>query len=980
MSQGIEQGTGAGVAEQAKRSGCLKRGCGCGAFFLGAIVVLLAFAPRLAGGLVAGLMEREFDELQGGSLEIPTTALAWTERQRVEGVRLLDPQAREVARLSVELPSIADLVEAFSKVTNGGVIDLGTYRVSIEGDVVVDESGKSNLEAALAPKRAYREGDVVVIEVPGPSDERRQKRDAEDFLKRATLTLELDCPRLTYTDPRLAVEGNRVALHGVRGALKLLEGGSVSLTVEGEQECETRGSFSLEAGAAGFSAERELLPSTWQARLAASNLSGALVDRLSGQEGEVGSLLGESFTVEAAATGAFDEPERADFELRSDALRLAATGALADGRFALAEKSTVLELDPRVAAERVRAWSERMLPEGMAVEVPDEGVRVELRELAFEVPVASDDPLRDARLALDLAIGAFSVRDPLQQGSAEVLPLTGFELSARLVPGEAPEVRVATGFADQPGSAFTVVAKAKEALTTAALEAGAEAIPLEVSITAEGIPVDRLRRLSGQEEAWEELLGGRLALRVDLTVAGSAPLPLELTAKSDHADLLLEGVLEPDRRLHLTGDGLTASLRVPKMVFADLAREYVPEGRVLSSRQAELPIDLRIESLDVDLAKLQESRSLAGASLRLDLGLGAVDYTEELLAKGGQQLALEKSRLSAELRADGRLTAKLSSTLNDSESGSLEVDVTCARGAELLGGGDPAEIPLALEAKAVDFPTRIVDLYTDQDGLLVDVLGPRLSVTAQSDALTTAGGPIVAHASSDLGTFDWKGTYREGVIESGEGGRLEVSAGLSPLFSQRVVGPLVPLLVDLKKGDAAPVLLHGTDLRLPLDGDLSGLDGKLRLELGEISCALLPGLVTELPGLASKVRQSTWIEPIDLSIVKGVVRYDRLPVKIDGRAMVFAGGYDLASGALDLSTDVKLADLGGEAGQLLKSVRKALGDDYAVPLRLGGTVKSPRVSLAPGFLEQAVQDAGKKAVEDELEKHLKKGLKDLLGG
>jgi len=979
MSQGIEQGTSAGVAEPVKRGGCLKKGCGCGAFFLGATVVLLAFAPRLAGGLVAEVMEDEFDELQGGSLEIPTTALAWTERQRVEGVRLLDPQAREVARLSVEVPSIADLVEAFSKVTNGGVIDLGTYRVSVEGDVVVDENGRSNLEAALAPKRKAPEGiDVIIIE--GPRDQHRRERDAEDFLKRAKLTLELDCPRLTYTDPRLAVEGNRVALHAVRGELRLVEGGSVSLEVHGEQECETRGSFSLEAGAAGFSAEHELLPSTWQVRLAAESLSGALVDRLSDLQGEVGSLLGESFTVEAAATGAFDEPERADFQLRSDALRLAASGALSEGRFALVEKATVLELDPEVAAERVRTWSARVLPEGMAIVVPDEGLPLELRELTFEVPLASDDPLRDARLGLDLAVGAFSVRDPFQKGSAEVLPLAGVELSAHLAPGVAPEVRVATGFVDQPGSAVVLTAKAKEALTTASVEAGAGAIPLAVTVAAEGIPVDRLRRLAGEEEAWEELVGGRVALTAETTVAQGAPLPLELTVRSDHAELVLAGVLEHDQRLHLTGDGLTGALRVPKPVFADLAREYVPEGRVLSSREAELPIGLRIEALDIDLAKLQETRSLAGASLRFGLELGAVDYTEELLAKGGQQLALETSTLSAELEADGQLVAKLTSKLNDSATGSLEVDVTCARGAELLGGGDPAAIPLALEAKAKDFPTKIVDLYTGQDGLLVDVLGPRLQVTARSDALTTAGGPVVAHASSDLGTFDWKGTYRDGVIESGEGGRLEVTAGLSPLFSQRVVGPLVPLLVDVKKGDAAPVLLHGTDLRLPLDGDLSGLDGKLRLELGQITCALLPGLAAELPGLASKVWQETWIEPIDLSLVKGVVRYDRLPVKIDGRPIVFAGGYDLASGALDLSTDVRLGDLGGEAGKLLQSVRKALGEDYAVPLRLGGTVKSPRVSLAPGFLEQAVQDAGKKAVEDELEKHLKKGLKDLLGG
>ena len=958
------------------RGGCLKRSCGCGAFFLGGVVVLVALAPRIAGGLVARVVEAEFEEQQAGSLEIPSTELRWTSRQRLEDVRLFDPEGREVAEVSLELPSIADLVEAWSRMQNGGVVELGHYQVSLEADVVVDEEGRTNLEAALAPKRRHFESDVIIHR---PRREEPTDRETEDLLRRIELVVELDCSRLTWTDPRLDVEGQQVALHDVLGELRLAEGGTMTLELAGEQECETRGPFSLEMGMAGFSAAHEMLPSTWQLQLSAANLSGALVDRLSELEGEVGTLLGDTFAVDAAMVGAFKEPQRADFELRSEALRLAAVGELSGGTFALVDESTVIELAPLVAAERVRAWSEEVLPEGMSIEVPPEGLPLEVRELTFAMPFDSEDPLRDAKLEISLALGPFGVGDPFRQGSDDVLSLAGLELSLALLPGEAPAARLATGFADRPGSSLVLDVRGEGPLSAARLEEGAEPYALDVIVEAAEIPIDRLRKLAGAEDAWEELWGGRLALHATTRVAEGKPVPLNLELHTDNADLQLEGVLEPER-LQLTGDGLTAELRVPKLVFADLLRERMPEKYLLSSRKAVLPLGVRIEELNVDLTALEKEESLLGSSLRLDLELGALDYTEELLASKEQQIALQKSTLHAELFPGGRLSVDLESTLNDKAGGSLLVHLESERGVDLLSGGDPEQHPVTLSARAVGFPTKVVDLYADQDGLLVDVLGPRLDVTVESESLTPSGGPIAAHASSDLGTFEWEGVYRDGVLESGETGELQVTALLSPLLGERVVGPLVPLLVNLQKGDDAPVLLKGRDLRLPLDGDLSGLDGKLRLELGQVTCSLLPGLASELPGFASKAVQNALIQPIDLTIEKGVVRYDRLPVRIDGRPVVFAGGYDLKSGALDLSTDLKLGDIGGEVGRALRSVRKALGENYAVPVHLGGTVKSPRVSLAPGFLERAVEDAGRKAIENELDKALKKGLKDLLGG
>jgi hypothetical protein len=961
-----------------RRGGCWKKGCGCGAFLLGCLVALLAFAPRLAGALVATVIEEEFGDRRAGDLVLSPPTLRWTSRQRVSGVRLLDPGGRRVAEATLELPSIGELIEAAVASKDGGVIRLGEYSLTFEADVVVDEEGRSNLEAALAPKRRGDVG-VVIDESPGEGDG-KGNGEIEDLLRRIELRLRVDCPRLTWTDPRLQVEGQRIALYAVRGVIDFREGGTMTVNIEGEQECETRGEFSLEVGLAGFSAAHDLLPAKWNAKLHAANLSGALVDRLSGQEGELGTLLGDTFSVEGVAAGAYRELEKARFDLHSSAMRIAATGELDGNRFALLPESSVIELSPTVAAERVRAWSARLLPEGMSILFPEEGLPLEVKHLSLGFPVDTEDFLADVDFDLELALGAFEVTDPLGKGHGEVLPLSGLEFTADLTAGEAPRVQVATSFADAPGSSLVITVDTREALSsTEAREDDDPIPPLDISIQAEGVPIDRLRALAAVEDPWEELWGGRLSFTAKTTVADGRPIPFRVQANTETADLLLEGELT-EERLRFTGRGLDGELRVPKHVFADLVSRSLPEKYLLSSRKAVLPLQLRIEELDFDLVAMKGDAPLSGSSFRMDFEVGAVDYTEEMLARKGQQVSLKKSFVRAELGTDGSLTLDLDSTLAVKGGGVLNAHLTSADLAALLDESSRGTEPFSLRAEAARFPTEVVDTYADQDGLLVDVLGPSIDVVATSDSFTLDGGPLSVDASSELGTFRWDGHYEEGVLKSGEGGRLEASVGLTPLLGERVVGPLIPLLVNLKKPDASPVLLRATELTLPLDGDLSRLDGKLRLELGQVTCSLLPGLASEFAGLASKAIQTTDIKPLDLSIEKGVVRYDRLPLKIDGRPIVLSGSYNLARGTLDLSSNLRLGDIGGEVGHALRSVRKTLGDDYTIPIHIGGTPTSPKVSLERGFLERAMKDAGEKALEKELEKGLKKGLEKLFGG
>ena len=66
------------------------------------------------------------------------------------------------------------------------------------------------------------------------------------------------------------------------------------------------------------------------------------------------------------------------------------------------------------------------------------------------------------------------------------------------------------------------------------------------------------------------------------------------------------------------------------------------------------------------------------------------------------------------------------------------------------------------------------------------------------------------------------------------------------------------------------------------------------------------------------------------------------------------------------ATDLRspFAGLGGDAGRTLREVKRILGDDYLVPVRLGGTPKSPKLSLKRGFLEEGSRLLGRAALAD----------------
>src|SRR6185436_13241156 len=136
-----------------------------------------------------------------------------------------------------------------------------------------------------------------------------------------------------------------------------------------------------------------------------------------------------------------------------------------------------------------------------------------------------------------------------------------------------------------------------------------------------------------------------------------------------------------------------------------------------------------------------------------------------------------------------------------------------------------------------------------------------------------------------------KGHIEQGTVVIDEIDGLVATVGLGPVMNKRVVGKLVPTLVNVTKpSGAAPAKFSVDALRFPLDGDLRKLDGMVRVDLGEVNYSLFPKLAGffNAPASASAFK----IPALTVPIKKGVAGYSRLPVMIGGREYIFSGTYD----------------------------------------------------------------------------------------
>lgn len=287
-------------------------------------------------------------------------------------------------------------------------------------------------------------------------------------------------------------------------------------------------------------------------------------------------------------------------------------------------------------------------------------------------------------------------------------------------------------------------------------------------------------------------------------------------------------------------------------------------------------------------------------------------------------------------------------------------------------GGDPR---VRAEGSWEGLPVAWIDGRVGADGLLSEALGTEfrlgfegaLPLGGESSALAEAVG---LELQSQRARIRFDGVAEASRLTAGDGGRLSAELTLGPLVRARVVEGLLPFLNGVegtspatRDGGASKVGILVEDFELPLDGNPAGISGRVRLECVGLRGSFLPGLAALPGGLGERLVFDLPSEPLELHIDRGVVRYSGFEFEVEGERLPIHGAFDLVQGELALGTELPLSLLAGRLRGELGQALALLDPETRIPIEIGGTPASPKLSLASDFLQRAVEDAVRKKAE-----------------
>jgi hypothetical protein len=502
-----------------------------------------------------------------------------------------------------------------------------------------------------------------------------------------------------------------------------------------------------------------------------------------------------------------------------------------------------------------------------------------------------------------------------------------------------------------------------------------------------------LERLVGAEGLLASTLGPKVNVQGSAEYTEALGKKFSAYAMGDAGHVTVGGGVEGDRIVCQGEDGLSAKLRIPSEFLTAQLGGSLPVGtRVAIEGGGAGELTLKLRDFATPLDAPDVAQRIAATRAHLEVELPAISYADPKTDLVGKPAVLRGTKLSVSMTPETKPLLRLESTIQGSPPGSIDVMVTALDPLEALQAeGAWKTYRTTSNVRLANVPTALVDALAGQDGLLVEALGPRLAVQFDAADLSYERGAFAAKLAGGQNQLALAGRLEDGalVVEKADG--LDADLALGPLVMDRIVGRLLPmlrglaelpsagLLAPISAGDLtastqfAPFLVTSSDVRFALDGDLSKLSGVFGIDLGTLSFQGLPML--EHLGLqlnSAEVRLPAFRVPIR----DGVAFYDKLPIKVAGREIVFDGSVRLTDGEMSLVTSVPLALLGKQFARELDKVRDFLPADTAIPLELRGTWNKPRIALRDGFLSELLEKAAENAAGKGLD-----GLIDgLLGG
>ena len=301
---------------------------------------------------------------------------------------------------------------------------------------------------------------------------------------------------------------------------------------------------------------------------------------------------------------------------------------------------------------------------------------------------------------------------------------------------------------------------------------------------------------------------------------------------------------------------------------------------------------------------------------------------------------------------------KLKASIDESGREALHLSGIVDDFTDDLGVPSIAKATVSIDASMPQGRTDVLDALASQDGRLMELLGPTVDLTFEADGYTKAGGTLKASADSPRTTLAIDGVVGYGAFVASQPIELMVNE-ITPALGATLLNGL-PLGTIEKRPEDGPMTVVATGLRVPVDGDMSRLNGDVVINVGtarfQTSSAF--SRILSLAQQRDSGQIGRRLAPLTLHMRDGVLSYDRYTIPLgEFQIETEAKSIDLVNKRLNIITWIPIGALGDEAaGQFNTGLGSLLGRALPtfdrltrVPWRTSGSFGSattlPDVSL-----------------------------------
>ncbi|MDX2118057.1 MAG: hypothetical protein SFY96_07745 [Planctomycetota bacterium] len=554
--------------------------------------------------------------------------------------------------------------------------------------------------------------------------------------------------------------------------------------------------------------------------------------------------------------------------------------------------------------------------------------------------------------------------------------------------------------------AFSALALAGPRSSIATLSAGAK-LPLKSGKPAgDGMATAKIKELSlaGVDRILNKpgFASGALGDRLDVDVAYPIVVPAAAAstgtpAKQAAAPQIAEVTLSAPR-LRMSRSLRAAVSSESIKVLEPVSITWNGDGAWLSQFMGEggtritRPVDAR---LTINELVLGQPGVLRPGTFAADLGV-AVPSVELVDAKG-QRVALSNITIKASRELAAAMAPNDPTAIGiDLAIASAQVDQTppvrdigikalAARLATPEGQFDKNRAQFSVNGQIPTLPTALVDTLANQNGLLVEALGPVIECTLKADKVSLAPAEPGA-AAREAGTFEaamksqrasasLKGTVSGGAFTTTQPLQVSVAEVTKELGNRFVKG--VPFVGELSKSnEMQPASVVSPTLAVPIDGNMQRLNGDVTIDPGELLfkpskdfAALLKTLNQNAGGGLLGQR----LQPLVLNIKNGVITYQKWTLPLGQFNIQTEGVVDLVQQRVDVITWIPLGALSEKSAALFGGAAALGGLDasVALPFRTRGALSGPQTGADTElFAKQLLNNKN-------IEKSIQKGLEEL---